>query len=141
LLAARRTGYIKCLGHDVWGVRSAAAKALGAMGPEAVEAIPKLLEQIGDDSGLVRRAVVDALGKIEKDWANSAAARQAIPGLVNRLAKIDCKGAIEGLGAIGPAAAPAVPHLIRCLHSKKEMSSAVKEALDRIDPNWRDHNR
>jgi HEAT repeat protein len=47
------------------------------------------------------------------------------------------RSAVEALGRIGPAAAPAVPDLIQIIqYDYFEVRRSVAEALGRTDPNW-----
>ena len=66
-----------CLNDPEWSVRRQAALALGAIGPDARGAVPDLRRlQAGDPNGLVRKAVGQALPKIEgrkAAWTDPAA--------------------------------------------------------------------
>lgn len=54
------------LSDENWKVRFDACKALGALGPAAESAAPRLQDLIVDDNGDVCNAAADALSKIER---------------------------------------------------------------------------
>ena len=56
-------------------VRRDAARAWGAFGAEAREAVPALLERLSDKEPSVRKAAADALKKIDPEAAAKAGAR------------------------------------------------------------------
>jgi HEAT repeat protein len=135
-------------------VRSAAARALGEFGPAAKEAVPRLIEMLGDQTstevtlplpkrplsaqdkqlyeelsammkrGQVREGVAATLGRIGPD------ARAAVPALIEA-AKGKDRAAIEALGQIGPDAAAAVPVLTELLKDSRLQFYAAP-ALARI---------
>ncbi|WP_043224906.1 HEAT repeat domain-containing protein [Streptomyces sp. NRRL F-5193] len=86
-------------------VREAAARALGAFGPAAREAVPDLRELLGADSAAVATTAARAL------WAVEGDAEAVVPVLVRWLrpgsSGADRCAAAQALGAIGPAAAGA----------------------------------
>ena len=93
-------------------VRLDAVNDLGAMGPAAASAVPRIVELLKDKENGTRLAAVSTLGGI----GSSAVA--AAPALAAAL-KDGCPGvrwyAAEALGKIGTAAASAIPALIRAL--------------------------
>jgi hypothetical protein len=86
------------------GVRRAAAGSLGAIGPEAVDAIPSLAATTMDPDPSVRNATIEALGRIGSP--------AAVPVLVQAL-KDPRTGslAVRALGNMGPTARGAIPAL------------------------------
>jgi HEAT repeat protein len=110
------------------GVRRAAASSLGAIGPEAVDAIPALAATTMDPDTSVRNATIEALGRIGSP--------AAVPVLVQAL-KDPRTGslAVRALGNMGPAARGAIPAL-REFQSQNgpnhlgEIEAAIK-AIDR----------
>jgi len=60
-------------------VRSGAANALGWIEPDASEAVPALIQALGDESQYVRSAAADALGEF------GSQARDAVPALIEAL--------------------------------------------------------
>ncbi len=88
---------IKALRHsdDRW-LRGGAAKSLGRIGTE--EAMPELIEALGDPYDDVRLNAAEALGKI------GPAAKQAVPALIETLGDPEHNvrvNAAEALGKIG----------------------------------------
>ena len=51
-------------------VRSAAAEALGGIGPSAASAIPDLVKAMADGESYVHSAAYIALDKIDPQWSN-----------------------------------------------------------------------
>jgi HEAT repeat protein len=88
---------------------SGAAQALGSMGAEGADAIPALTEAMRGTNIVLCRLAAKALSQI---------GRPALPVLVHHLKHHDpfVRGeAAVALGWMGPAAAPAVPHLVDVL--------------------------
>ena len=84
--------------------RSAAAVALGRLGPQGAAAVPQLAELLGDDDEEVRANAAWALGHV------GPAAAEAVAELADAL--LDDSAAVRGraavaLGALGASAAPA----------------------------------
>ncbi len=116
-------------------VRATAVEALGEIGPGARSALPDLILCRGDADDAVRTQAERALGKVDPSWARTAAARQAIPGLIKRLnSDVTAQpGAAETLGEIGPPAREAIPELVKCLGSNFEpVREAARTALGKI---------
>lgn len=106
-LERRRTVLIWALESPYWADRKSAVMALEKLGPEAQEAIPALVQVLGDETPDVRRRAVRALGDIGPE---------AIPALTLALRDEDPrirKYAIWELGKIGPEAVPALTELLR----------------------------
>lgn len=87
-------------------VRWNAAEAIGAFGPAAAAAVPRLAELALDPEELVSRMAVSSLGTIH------ARADVAIPALVRAMRETQTLGAVHALTAFGPEARPAVPALV-----------------------------
>jgi HEAT repeat protein len=91
---------------------SGAAQALGSMGAEGADAIPALTEAMRGTNIVLCRLAAKALSQI---------GRPALPTLVTHLKHHDpfVRGeAAVALGWMGPAAAPAVPHLVDVLRAR-----------------------
>jgi HEAT repeat protein len=113
-------------------VRQSAAVALERIGPAAAEAVPALIQALGDADENVRAKAAVALGRI------GPAAAEAVPALIQALGDADenvrAKGAVA-LGGIGPAAAEAVPALIAALGDANEnIRESAAWALGKIGP-------
>ena len=94
------------------GARSAAAAALGRIGPAAKGAVPGLTAALKDRHAQVRYDAAAALGQI------GPAAKGAVPALIDCLKEEDersRRAAAWALGHIGPEARAAVPALIDLL--------------------------
>lgn len=103
-------------------VRWNAARTLGKIGPDAVAAVPALIEQLQDDDALVREHAAEALGDI------GPPASQAVPALVEALSDPVTRvrrDAVRSLGQIGPSAKQAAPAVRRLLADPEQM---VREA-------------
>lgn len=132
--------------------QSEAAKALGEIGPAAVQAFPYLVKVLTDENRLFRSDALKSLYKIDAArmlplteallaHPDSIMVRTAISGLVKAgepavpaLTGIIKDGGtkiettvVVALGDIGPAAAKAVPHLIKAMdrHIKKYRMGSV----------------
>jgi HEAT repeat protein len=94
--------------------RRNAIHALGAIGANAKDAVPVLVEALKDADNNVRRDVAGALGDI------GPGAKGAVPTLLEALKKTadwEHQIIIEALGKIGPEAKAAVPALLEELKS------------------------
>ena len=119
---------------DKPGRRDNALLTLGEIGPEAISAVPALLEVAGSRDRKCALAAVQALVKID-----SKSAQTEIPALVNwtvsREERAIRLGAMAALRAIGPPAAAAVPALLEAADEEDlSISAAAIEALARIEP-------
>jgi HEAT repeat protein len=110
-------------------VRSEAALALSKVGPEAKEAVPALEEVVRKDPSKEARlhaiAVFEALGPDGK---------AGVPVLIERLKEKDRdtrERIVAALGAIGPAAKPAIERLIPLMHDA-QLRPAVQDTLAKI---------
>ena len=102
-----------------------------ALGPEAHEAIPILIEALNERNSPHRISAVQVLGSI------GPPARAAVPGLVQFVEEGNRAGdGIWALGQIGPGAAEAVPALTKILDDPKKhwLYPAVVKALGQIGP-------
>jgi HEAT repeat protein len=122
-----------------WKVRSYAIEAVGRYGPRAVEAIPALIEALGEVRLQVRAA--DALANI------GVAARSAIPALVNLLSRDENEAAARyfaaiALGWVGKGSKESVMALIATLEQTKNwkvyVCRGVAAALWRLGPEARE---
>jgi HEAT repeat protein len=119
-------------------VRAAAAHCLAVFAPHAPGTIPALLAAARDKSNsrAVRRRALTALGKY------GAAAKRALPDLIAALddnveedGNSMARSAAFALNDMGPAAAPAVPALLKCLKSEdRALRGTALQALGGIGP-------
>ena len=103
-------------------VRKMAASALGEIGPDARQAIPALIQALGDVDEGVRRRVALSLGEM------GAEARSAAPALILTLRDGSSsvrRWAAAALGEIGPTAPAAIPALIAALAQDDMRDRAV----------------
>jgi len=124
---------IEALQEDNDYIRQGAADALGAIGPLAKDAIPALAEMLNEENpprgykGILIQAGAQALAEIGPD---------SIDTLRGALRKDDpyVRGwAAFGLGEIGPAAAAAVPDLVKASgDTDKNAQYQAERALRRI---------
>jgi HEAT repeat protein len=119
---------------DKPGRRDYALLTLGEIGPEAVSAVPVLLEVAKSRDRKCALAAVQALVKID-----SESAQTVIPALVGWTMSRDERairlGAMAALRDIGPPAAAAVGALLEAADEEDLSISAVAiEALARIEP-------
>jgi len=148
------------LGADDSMQRAYAAHALGRIGPGARRAARSLAAHVTDDDATARRAIRDALRRIDapKDVTlpimvealqNASPAdatgalltlaelgEQAVPGLCEALQNEKaCYWACLVISEIGPKAEAAVPHLAKLLDSKQvEVRMQALIALGQIGP-------
>jgi len=94
-----------------------ALRALGALGPTAIDALPEVLLRLGaEQDSSMRHAAAEAVGGF------GPAAKAAVPVLCEALKAQDptLRGkAATALGEIGPAAAPAIPDLCALMHEEQ----------------------
>jgi HEAT repeat protein len=123
--------FIQALTDESVRMGEAAAHALAEIGPQAVDAVPALLQALmneEEDSGR-RQAASDALGAIGSE---------AVPALVQALADEDERvrnAAARALKDVGPQAVDAVPALIQALGDPDDdVSMAAASALGDVGP-------
>ncbi|MBL7134089.1 MAG: HEAT repeat domain-containing protein [Phycisphaerae bacterium] len=111
-------------------VRAAAAKAIGAAGPQAEEAVPELTQALQDTDSNVREYAAEALGAI------GPAGKGGVPALREALKDTDADFrliAATALGRIGPAAKDATAALKEALKDESEsVRQAAATALKKI---------
>src|SRR5262249_23100220 len=110
--------------------QAAAARAIEAFGPDAVPAIPALIEMLDDRSPEFRNLVAGVLCRLGPD------AKSAVPELIKQLQEKRAREprlVMEILGFIGPDAKDAVPLLAKALDDPASRDVAV-EALCNIGP-------
>ncbi len=148
--------------------RLIAIKELEQFGMFAESAIPQLVKVLAGTNSVIRSAASQALHEIDPQWHSREGVREVIPSLMKMLT-IGDKGsqiaAAQSLGEFGPAAAEAVPHLVKVLtdsdvlnaaaeslgkmghaaipdlvkvlvNEDEEVRRAAVQALERIDPQW-----
>jgi HEAT repeat protein len=124
-------------------VRRCAARDLGAMGPDARDAVPQLIELLRDTNPEVRQTATAALDQIDKDWPKRDQARAAVPQVIEQLWDRDQKArtaAMETLDRVDPnwrkrdEETAAVAQLIKQLGNKD--TGLAMETLDQIDKDW-----
>ena len=122
--------FVQALTDESVRMGEAAAHALAEIGPQAVDAVPALLQALmnEEDAGL-RQAVSDALGAIGSE---------AVPALVQALADEDERvrnAAARALKDVGPQAVDAVPALIQALGDPDDdVGLAAASALGDVGP-------
>jgi HEAT repeat protein len=97
------------------GIREVAAAALCDFGPDGGDAIPHLIRASQDDSEVVRRRAIRALGLVA-DPAESA--DEVVPALVAATEDSDPSVSMQALCTLaefGPLAAPALPALMSAI--------------------------
>jgi hypothetical protein len=123
---------VRALRDEAWQVRNQAAVALGAIGPEAKDAVPALGEVLQEEDKYLRSQGAAALGKIGRE------AGAAVPILTRALRDKDedvRREAAAALGGIGPEAKAAVPDLVELLSDgRKSVRRQAGRALREIDP-------
>lgn len=124
----------RALDDSEWAVRQTAAQELAKLGPDAMNAIPRLFRMLGneEDSEFARTAI----------RAIDAAPVEAIPMLIDSLDSEDRRTsyyAIFLLGKIGPDAKDALPRLEAELTKSRGndgregfLNSTLKQAIDAI---------
>ncbi|KOR32928.1 hypothetical protein TI05_04130 [Achromatium sp. WMS3] len=133
---------VKALADRHSNVRAAAAKALGQIGVPAKVAIPDLVKALADRHSNVRAAAAEALDQIDPQWQQSEGAKIAITDLIKKLANKSWwfvrALAAKALGNIGEPAKVAIPDLVKALADRhSNVRAAAADALDKIDPQWR----
>jgi HEAT repeat protein len=107
-------------------VRELAAAGLSEFGPEAQVALPELIKALQDESAVVRRRVLRAIGFI-----GAVASDDALPGLIAATEDDDESVALQAvatIGDLGPAAAPAIPALMSAIWTGDVRRRAVAGA-------------
>jgi HEAT repeat protein len=126
---------VDALHSGIGVVRFHAAVALGDFGPGGRAAVPALISaSLWDEESAVRLAAARALWKIDRRGPLVLDVLTRALGDANELV---CWVAAECLGQMGPAAREAVPALRQALRRRYRLSlirTAVRLALERIDP-------
>jgi HEAT repeat protein len=113
-----------------------AAVALGEIGDR--RAITPLVVALTASDDSVRSTVREVLAKMDRNWSQSAEAKIAVPALVAALRTswsptIDA--AIQTLSDIGEKTA--IGLLVATTDDREHVIDAAVDALERLDPNWR----
>ena len=120
------------LSGDRDDVREAAAIHLALAGSAARDAVPQLLERLGDSNGEVQLRAAQALWEIDRNGY------PVLPVLVELLAAKRGNtriGAAHALGRMGRAASDAVPSLMQLLRNSRSFDRLVyAAAIIRIEP-------
>jgi HEAT repeat protein len=131
--ALRRLTELLTTGRDA-GLRWAAAKAIGKIGPDSLPAVPVLITALGDPDPLVREHAAEALGDI-----GPSAAPQAVGPLAKVLTDSDARvrrDAVRSLGQMGPAAKAVLPAVAKMLKDPEQrVRVAAGRSVRQIDPN------
>jgi HEAT repeat protein len=107
-----------------------AIRALHALGADARDALPVLIEATKSKTLTIATEAIEALGAIDRP-------KQTLPVLTVLLDHPDPFAramAARALGELGPAAAKAVPRLTALLEDVDQVADAAEEALARIQP-------
>src|SRR5262249_5970492 len=127
---------IDALHNEVDVVRFHAAIALGDFGSAGRPAVPALIHaSLWDEEPAVRLGAAMALWKI--DDHRDPLALHVLTGALGDANELICWVAAEWLGQMGPAAREAVPALRQALRRGYRLSlvtTSVRLALERIDP-------
>jgi RNA polymerase sigma factor (sigma-70 family) len=130
-------GFIKKLQSADMYERESAAAQLGALGTDAADAVPALIEKLKKDPcNTVRYGAAAALGKI------GPASKRAVPDLIRALQE-DTGGGVQreaaiALGLIGDSSAlPALKEAVN--HSDRDVSRAAAEAIECVEAAVRRH--
>jgi HEAT repeat protein len=123
------------LGDENWNRRHAAVLLLQEIG--GAEVVAPLARSVADPHSVVRSAAQAALRAVDPNWAQTAAARDAVPRLLAMLrSKADPAArlsAVEALGAIGDdRATDALLHVL----CDEDLAGRPRQALRRIDRHW-----
>jgi len=126
-------GDIESLSSKSWQVRVSAAQALAKIGPEAMQAVPALLQSTRDRYSSVREAATNALGEVVSGSTGKVVS-DTVSGLLGRCddrpeVRAAARAAILRIGA---GAAPAIVEVLR---SNAEITSRrfAAELLAEVD--------
>jgi len=120
------TALVDALTDPDGAVRRATASSLGAIGPEAVDAIPALAATAMDSDPSVRNATIEALGRMGSP--------AAVPVLVQALKDPETASlAVRALGNMGPTARGAIPALKEFQLQNGTRHSEVEAAIKAIE--------
>jgi HEAT repeat protein len=125
----------KQLASDDPQVTSAAAYALGRVGPKAKTVIPEVEKRLKSDSLYTRVASAWALAQIDSD--KERVAKLTLPILIDALKSeipMVRAEAINTLATLGPAAKEAVPALNDAVNDRDpNISNLATRALEQVD--------
>lgn len=116
----------KCFSCRLYSIGS-----LGWVGPDATNAIPQLVKWLADTNATIRWNTALTLSRIHENPGLVVPALTALLHDPDRQVKLD---AINALAAFGPAAAPAIPELLRCA-ADETLGPDARHALKRIRGN------
>ena len=116
--------------------RLAVINALTEIGPPAKSAVPQLLDELGDEDEMIRRAVIDAISQTGVDEADAKKAIEAlVKGLDPRHEPHEVNRA-KAAKALGKAIEAPVEALVNALDPQQEPDEAKREkaanALDAL---------
>lgn len=124
---------IKALDDEDKQVWAHAIAAIAAIGPEAADAVPKLIEHLDSSKARGRRQRDNRQMTYRMAHALAKIGPAAIPSLLEALASEDSErraGAAKAVGGMGALAKPAIPALIKNLeHGDESVRNETAEAL------------
>ena len=110
-----------------------AVRTIGKIGPDAISAVPQLIDELDNPEDTIREHAAEAIGDI-----GPTAAELGVPALRGVLGDPYVKvrrDAVRSLGYIGPTAVDAVDDIIPLLDDPEEMvQTATRDALQKIAP-------
>ena len=110
-----------------------AVRTIGKIGPEAVTALPALIDELDHPEDTIREHAAEAIGDLGPSTAELGV--PALRGVLNDPYVKVRRDAVRSLGYIGPAAAAAVDDILPLLQDPEQIVRvAAREALQKIAP-------